>query len=112
MPQQLNDSDSGLVAEIHAEWRGLTSQFTRRETSFEHDTFHALASLATKFHSALPPDHIYAAGLWLDPSLGYKNFVHSLCWHAFHDELYHTKEYVAPSWAGTTICQLTIRRTA
>jgi hypothetical protein len=103
MPQQLQDSDNESTAEIHADWRGLTSQFTRRDLSFEHYTFHALASLATIFHVALPPDYIYAAGLWLDPSLGYRNLVYSLCWFAFHDEQYHIKEYTAPRWACASV---------
>ncbi|KAF4341454.1 hypothetical protein FBEOM_4615 [Fusarium beomiforme] len=101
--EHLDDSDHELTAEIHAEWRGLTSQFTRRELSFELDTFHALASLAAKFHAALPKDHVYAAGLWLDPSQGYKNFVYSLGWFSLHDELYQTSEYVAPSWSWASV---------
>ncbi|KAH0444751.1 hypothetical protein CcaCcLH18_00409 [Colletotrichum camelliae] len=95
--------DDEIIDKVMLEWKQIVCDYSKRVISHDEDRLNAIASLAAKFHTALPLDYIYIAGTWLDPARGYREFIHNLYWAVCWGEARPTSEYVSPSWSWASV---------
>ncbi|KAK2773086.1 HET domain-containing protein [Colletotrichum kahawae] len=95
--------DDELIDKVMLEWKQVVCDYSKRLISHDEDRLDAMASLAAKFQTALPPDYTYVAGMWLDPAQGYRQFIHALYWAVCRGEARPTSEYVSPSWSWASV---------